>query len=81
MVEQSNNHDGRVDYFNNSKISDGWTVEHLMVEQWNRDGGTAGGGKVEQWNFCWWNRKQRWLKSETSDGGTVEHLMVEQWNI
>ena len=51
MVEQSNNHDGRVDYFNNSKISDGWTIEHLMVEQWNRDGGTAGGGKVEQWNF------------------------------
>ena len=47
MVEQSNNHDGRVDYFNNSKISDGWTVEHLMVEQWNRNGGTAGGGKVE----------------------------------
>ena len=33
MVEQWNNHDGRVDYFNNSKISDGWTVEHLMVEQ------------------------------------------------
>ena len=51
MVEQWHNHDGRVDYFNNSKISDGWTVEHLMVEQWNRDGGTAGGGKVEQWNF------------------------------
>ena len=51
MVEQANNHDGRVDYFNNSEISDGWTVEHLMVEQWNRDGGTAGGGKVEQWNF------------------------------
>ena len=51
MVEQSNNHDGRVDYFNDSEISDGWTVEHLMVEQWNRDGGTAGGGKVEQWNF------------------------------
>ena len=49
MVEQWNNHDGRVDYFNNSKISDGWTVEHLMMEQWNRDGGTAGGGKVEQW--------------------------------
>ena len=44
----------------NSKISHAWTVEHLMVEQWNRDGGTAGGGKVQQ---KWWN-------SGTSYGGT-----------
>ena len=34
MVEQSNNHDGRVDYFMlDSRTSDGGTVEHLMVEQ------------------------------------------------
>ena len=58
MVEQWNNHDGRVDYFNNSKISDGWTVEHLMVEQWN-----SGTEMVEQLVVEKWN-------SGTSDGGT-----------
>ena len=45
-------------------------VEHLVVKQSNRDGGS-----VEQRG---WNRK-------ISDGGKVEHLMVEhlmveQWN-
>ena len=50
----------------NSGQSDGGTVEHLMVEEWNRDG-----GRVEQ---------RRW-KSGTSDCGTVEHLKyLEQWN-
>ena len=32
----------------NSKISDGWTVEHLMVEQWNNQGGTDEYLMVEQ---------------------------------
>ena len=41
-------------------------MEHLMVEQWNRDGGTVQHLIVEQWN---------------NHGGTVEHLLVEQWNI
>ena len=50
----------------NSGTSDGGTVEHVMVEQWNRDGGTV---------------EHRWWNSGTSDGGTVDHLMVEQWNI
>ena len=42
------------------------TVEHLMVELSNRDGGSV---------------EKRWWNSGTSYGGTVEHLMVEQWNI
>ena len=39
----------------NSRSSDGGTVEHLtvehvIVEQWNRDGGTGEHLIVEQWN-------------------------------
>ena len=62
----------------NSRTSHKGTVEHVMLEQWNRDGGTvqqrwwnsgpADGGTVEQ---SWWN-------SGISDVGTVEHLTVEQ---
>ena len=85
MVEQWNNHDGRVDYFNNSKISDGWTVEHLMVEQWN-----SGTEMVEQLVVEKWNRngetvellmveqETEMVKRKTSDGGTE---IVEKWNI
>ena len=47
-------------------VSDGGTVEHLMVEQWNNHGGTVEHSMVEQWK---------------KDGETVEHLMVEQYNI
>ena len=45
----------------NSRTSDGATVEHLMVEQWNKHDGTVDYLMVEQWN---------------RDGGTIEHLMV-----
>ena len=41
-------------------------MEHLMVEQWNRDVGPVQHLIVEQWN---------------NHGGTVEQLLVEQWNI
>ena len=32
-------------------------MEHLMVEQWNGDGGTVDYLMVEQWNICWWNSR------------------------
>ena len=52
----------------NSRTSDGGAVEHLMVEQSNRDGATV---------------KHLMMDRDigTSDGGTVERLMVEEWNI
>ena len=62
----------------NSRTCDGGTVEHVMVEQGNRNGGT-----VEQ---RWWNSgpaeggtvDQLKVEQLNSHGGTVEHLMVEQ---
>ena len=64
MMEQWNRDGGTVKY------PQGWTVEHLMVEQlvveqWNRNGGTVEHLMVEQWN---------------RDSRTVEHLMLEKWN-
>ena len=59
MVEQWINHAGRAEHLMvqqrlwNSRTSDGATVEHLMVERWNRDGRTV---------------EQRWGNSGTSDG-------------
>ena len=41
----------------NSRTCDGGTVEHVMVEQGNRNGGTVG---------------QRWWNSGPAEGGTVE---------
>ena len=46
----------------NSRTSNGGTVEHPMVEEWNRDGGTLDHLIVQQWK---------------RDGGTVERVMVE----
>ena len=34
-----------------STTFDGGTLEHLMVEQWNRDSGTVEYLIVEQWNM------------------------------
>ena len=41
-------------------------MEHLMVEQWNRDGGTVERMKVKQ---------------ENRNDQKVEDLMLEKWNI
>ena len=54
----------------NSRTSHGGTVEHVMVEQWNRDGGTWYDGTVEHVMMETWG----------NHGGTVEHLIVKQWN-
>ena len=40
-------------------------VEQLVVEKWNRNGGTVELLMVEQSNILW-------LNSRTSDGGTVK---------
>ena len=55
---KQNNHDG--------------TVEHLMVEQCNRDGGT-----VEQ---RLWNSTTELVEQWNNQGGKAEYLMVEQKN-
>ena len=78
----------------NSKTSYPGTLEHLMVEQWNRDGGTVKHLIVEQSNIKWWNSRteivEQWncdcgtvehLKVEQRNGGTIEHLMVEKYSI
>ena len=49
----------------NSRTSDGGTVEQLMVEQWNS-------GTVEQWNRDGGTVEQKCLNSGPFDGGTVE---------
>ena len=56
----------------NSRTSDGGTVEHLMVQQWNISSWnirTSNGANVEHLMMDQWDR---------DDGETVEHLMVEQ---
>ena len=46
----------------NSRTSHGGTVEHVMVEQWNRDGGTWYDGTVEYVMMETWG----------NHGGTVD---------
>ena len=58
----------------NSRTSDGGTVRHLMVEQWNS--GTSASGRAEHLMVEQWNRDGRTV--EHHEGGTVEQLMVEQ---
>ena len=48
-------------------------MEHPMVKQSNRDGGT-----VEQ---SWRNSKHLMVEHLNRDVGTVEDLMVEEYNI
>ena len=57
----------------NSTASDGRTVEHLAVEQWD---------------ICWWNSRifdsgavEQMVEWWIRQCQTVDHLMVKQWNI
>ena len=54
----------------NSRTDHKGTLEHVMLEQWNRDGGTR-----EQ---KWWNSRTEMVEQLNNHGGTAEHLMLEQ---
>ena len=52
----------------NSRKSHGVTVEHMMVEEWNRDVGSVKHRMVEKWNN----------HGETTNSKQVQHPIVEQ---
>ena len=71
MVVQWNRDGGIVEQtMSNSRSSDGGTVEHLMVEQWNILWWNSGRYDVRTVEKGWWN-------SGTSDEGTVKDIKFE----
>ena len=52
------------------------TVQHLIVEKWNTHGGT-----VEQWNILCWNSSTSGGEKWNNRSETVEHLLVKLGNV